>query len=284
MSQHFVEHISEREDLTAVEKILSANVSLCVIQKGHQSRRGSSSDNSGILGTQLHTFSSASILTSSSKSACIENTLECLATAIHILILQGHKCPEPLLYLVHFDERRRPVTDIRVPEHCDEMPPSSDTVLQFLRNLFIPSNLSPETAVISLVYMHRVMAYTSLSLHAATWRRVVLGAVMLACKVWDDLAVWNVDFCQLLPAMPLEDLNDLELTYLEMLSFNMDVDSRLYSQCCFELHALSRHTVSLDPLSAELAEHLKTSSTQRRLEMQRSLRPTLSLDCVSSAL
>lgn len=62
------------------------------------------------------------------------------------------------------------------------------------------------------------MAYTSLSLHAATWRRVVLGAVVLACKVWDDLAgaclstpalmvaVWNVDFCQLLPAMPLEEL------------------------------------------------------------------------------
>lgn len=51
-----------------------------------------------------------------------------------------------------------------------------------------PSQLAPETAIISLVYINRVMAYTNLALHASTWRRVVLGAVVLACKVWDDLA------------------------------------------------------------------------------------------------
>jgi hypothetical protein len=38
------------------------------------------------------------------------------------------------------------------------------------------------------------------------WARVVLGSVMLAAKVWDDHAIWNVDFCQILPDLEVTEL------------------------------------------------------------------------------
>jgi hypothetical protein len=54
--------------------------------------------------------------------------------------------------------------------------------------------------------MERMLENKAISLQPINWARTILGSVLLASKVWDDHAIWNVDFCQIFPEVPVSDL------------------------------------------------------------------------------
>lgn len=75
-----------------------------------------------------------------------------------------------------------------------------------MRNLFNAAQLSSECAIITLVYLERLLSCGEVSITPCTWRRIMLGAILLASKVWDDQAVWNLDFCLILKDVTIEDM------------------------------------------------------------------------------
>ncbi|KAK4474020.1 hypothetical protein MN116_003334 [Schistosoma mekongi] len=113
--------------------------------------------------------------------------------------------------------------------------PEVDYIQQFLRGLFSTTLLGPECAIVALIFLERLIIGAELVMTSWTWRRQLLACVLLASKVLDDQAVWNIDYCQILRDIHVEDLNALERHTLKLLQFNINVPPGVYARYYFDL-------------------------------------------------
>ncbi|KXS21275.1 hypothetical protein M427DRAFT_315316 [Gonapodya prolifera JEL478] len=164
-----------------------------------------------------------------------------------------------------------------------DRPPTLQQVTSYLTLLFQATDLPSEVAVVSLIYLERFLgrfpaandssASTGLpppgcksghspptsksaSLSGDTWRRALLAAVVCAAKVWDDCAVWNVDFVggggggnavsgnasgvnDAVGAVEcdVEDINALERFFLASLDFDVNVTPSEYARSYFVIRS-----------------------------------------------
>eukprot|EP00475_Leptophrys_vorax_P037985 TRINITY_DN6621_c0_g2_i1.p1 TRINITY_DN6621_c0_g2~~TRINITY_DN6621_c0_g2_i1.p1 ORF type:complete len:253 (-),score=53.96 TRINITY_DN6621_c0_g2_i1:641-1348(-) len=65
-------------------------------------------------------------------------------------------------------------------------PPPLDYVYKFVKAIHHCAQFSTECNTISLIYINRLIAYTGIPLHAGNWRPLLLTALLIAQKVWDD--------------------------------------------------------------------------------------------------
>lgn len=117
--------------------------------------------------------------------------------------------------------------------------PDRKTIYHFVKTLFKAAQLSSEYAITTLVYLERLMTYAEMDLTPKTWRRMFLGAIVLSSKVWEDQAVWNVDYAQILEEISVDDINELERHFLGLIQFNMNVPSSVYAKYYFHLRTLA---------------------------------------------
>ncbi len=131
--------------------------------------------------------------------------------------------------------------------------------------------LSP---TVSQVFVNRLIAFTGMSLHAGNWRSVLLTALLIAQKVWDDRCLVNGQFSLICPMFTVSKLNMLEKRFLEFLDYDVNISSRLYAKYYFELRALSEEqsnrAFALQPLNAKEARRLEVR-THRSICVQRKL-------------
>ncbi|CAH8457207.1 unnamed protein product [Heterobilharzia americana] len=140
-----------------------------------------------------------------------------------------------------FDERVYPIEHLK----CDENSKSDtvngwensevNSIQQFLRSLFSTALLGPECAIVALIFLERLIIGAEVAMTSWTWRRQLLACVLLASKVLDDQAVWNIDYCQILRDIHVEDLNALERHTLRLLQFNINVPFAVYAKYYFDL-------------------------------------------------
>lgn len=194
----------------------------------------------------------------------LKNTIKAVAFAVYFHI----KKRESNRTLEIFDEKSHPLSKEPVPDDYDKRDPEHKYIYRFVRNLFSAAQLTAECAIVTLVYLERLLHYAEIDIMPANWRRIVLGAILLASKVWDDQAVWNVDYCQILKDIAVEDINDLERKFLEMIDFNINVPASVYAKYYFDLRVLADAndlSIPLEPLNKERAIKLEAMSTEETL-------------------
>ncbi|CAH8461425.1 unnamed protein product [Schistosoma rodhaini] len=134
----------------------------------------------------------------------------------------------PIEHLVHDgDANTSTINDWKSSTACH--------IRQFLRRLFSTALLGPECAIVALIFLERLILGAEVAMTSWTWRRQLLACVLLASKVLDDQAVWNIDYCQILRDIHVEDLNALERHTLRLLQFNINVPFGVYARYYFDL-------------------------------------------------
>lgn len=142
-------------------------------------------------GRMLRKFNSCSTIyidDSTISQPNLRSTLKCVALAIYFHIQEREHAVPPALEI--FDERLHPLSRDSLPTDHWERNPEHRHIYRFLRLLFHAAQLTAEVAIITLVYLERLLTYAELNIAPSSWKRMVLGSVMLASKVWDDQAVW----------------------------------------------------------------------------------------------
>ncbi|XP_057683997.1 cyclin-Y-like protein 1 [Corythoichthys intestinalis] len=189
----------------------------------------------------------------------LKTTIKCVALAIYYHI----KNRDSSRSLDIFDEKKHPLSHEKVADDYYAVNPEHRLIYRFIRTLFSSAQLTAECAIVTLVYLERLLTYAEMDICPSNWKRIVLGAILLASKVWDDQAVWNVDYCQILKDITVEDVNEMERNFLELLQFNINVPASVYAKYYFDLRSLADDNnfgFPLEPLSNKQAKKLEAIS------------------------
>uniref|UniRef100_A0A183CND7 CYCLIN domain-containing protein n=1 Tax=Globodera pallida TaxID=36090 RepID=A0A183CND7_GLOPA len=168
----------------------------------------------------------------------LKNTIICVSLAVfYHIINRKHRGKERLMEI--FEERLHPITHEPVAAENFTRDPEHRQIYRFIRTLFHAAQLTAECAIITLVYIERLL------------------------NLWDDQAVWNVDYCQILQDTNVDDMNELERQFLESLEFNINVPSSIYAKYYYDLRTLAIANdiqLPLQPLYKERAARLEALS------------------------
>ncbi|XP_068165501.1 cyclin-Y-like protein 1 isoform X1 [Antennarius striatus] len=213
----------------------------------------------GLLTKKYSSCSTIFIDDSTVSQPNLKSTIKCVALAIYYHI----KNRDSNRSLDIFDEKQHPLSREKVPDDYSVVDPEHKLIYRFIRTLFSSAQLTAECAIVTLIYLERLLTYAEMDICPCNWKRIVLGAILLASKVWDDQAVWNVDYCQILKDITVEDMNEMERHFLELLQFNINVPASVYAKYYFDLRSLADDnnlSFPLEPLSNKRAQKLEAIS------------------------
>ncbi|KAG0268001.1 hypothetical protein DFQ27_007759 [Actinomortierella ambigua] len=161
----------------------------------------------------------------------VDETLRAVASVLYRKVLQSHKLN---------DCRTEQIINSTSYIHTDRVMMTEADIFDFMRFIFdCGQNLGAENAIITLIYLERALVNGNLSFHAINWRRLLLGALILSIKVWEDMAVFNADVCSIFDGLYVQDVNALERFMMARMDYNMSVKRSVYAAAYFQLRDVS---------------------------------------------
>ena len=211
---------------------------------------------------------------------CIDEIIFCVSIVMHDRIEEGERevANDPSLLEripASFNTQSKPLLVQLDPNDASE-----DAIFQSIKSIYSIAEFSAECLVISLLYIERVRSLTNVPLLNSNWQPMLLAAMIVAQKVWDDKSLLNVDFSVICSAYTLKDINNLEKAFLDLIEYNVSITASLYASYYFELRTLcekAERTFSLKPLTDDQQRTLEARAVEKTADMQASARRWQSL-------
>ena len=140
--------------------------------------------------------------------------------------------------------------------------PTVDEISGFIEAIYDLAQFSAECCVICLVYINRINALTDMPLLPTTWRPLVIIALMIAQKMWDDKYLSNADFQYIYPFFDSNQFNVLEIKFLDLIQYNTHIKLSIYTKYYLELKSLHPNDFPLEPMNVHQLAVLEKKSSK----------------------
>lgn len=165
-----------------------------------------------------------------------EQIIHCIAKSIHYAI-SVHAAEKSLIEIDVFDERKFPLNH---KKRNFARLPNLEELVMFLKFWFYKQALSPQVGIMAIHYVDQLIYKTGLLITPVNWRRILICALMVADKVWEEDVVCNADYCnEAFPLLTVEDLNAMEREFLSLLDFKLVLKTSVYAEYYFALRSIS---------------------------------------------
>ncbi|XP_050629481.1 cyclin-Y-like protein 1 [Macaca thibetana thibetana] len=165
----------------------------------------------------------------------LRHTLESVTSAIYYNI--KHRYANRSLAI--FEESIHPLSQEKAPGKSFEHDPTRNCIFRYFCTLFQIIKLTAPCAIVALVYIERLLTSANIDLCPTNWKKIVLGAMLLASKVWRSRGLCSVDDSQNPKDIAVENMSKMEKCFLELLEFNIHVSASVYAKYYFDLRALA---------------------------------------------
>ncbi|XP_064239045.1 cyclin-Y-like protein 1B [Aotus nancymaae] len=189
----------------------------------------------------------------------LSHILDSVTLAIYYIIKHRHANRS----LAIFDEPIHPFSHEKISGKSFEDDPTCNCIFDYFCHLFKVTRLTAPSAIVALVYIERLLTNANIDLCPTNWKQIVLGATLLASKIWKNHHHWNVDDGQNPKDVAVKTLSKMEQWFLELLDFDICVSTSVYVKYYFDLRALAYHHdvyFTFSFLHQEKAQKLKAMS------------------------
>jgi len=133
--------------------------------------------------------------------------------------------------------------------------------------------VSDESMIVAVILLLRVMKKKVPFTHC-TWKRILLGCVLIASKIGEDRRIFNLDFVSLFPSLSSKLIGRIETEILKILDFNVTIRSSEYALTYFDVRSDIKSVTDNHVCNRESLDKLKgvaKNSPLRRTKSQEEL-------------
>ncbi|CEP19543.1 hypothetical protein [Parasitella parasitica] len=172
----------------------------------------------------------------------VANTLKSVSWAFYSIIKRNHSL-NAFDCDVIFDENESNMEDTSSYDLNEPLTEWNDVYDQ-LAYVFDCGELTAEHAIITFMYVKRMLDLSRQKLWDFSWRMIIMAALLTAVKVWDDCAIFNADFAMIFPELSLDVINmfalsdysnNIERVFLTHLQWDVSVNCSEFAKTYFHL-------------------------------------------------